>query len=376
MRVPFVDLYALHRPQEAEFKALFQRVLEKSSFILGPEVKQFEENFAFYLGVEHCVALNSGTAALHLAFAALGIKAGDEVITVANTFIATAEAVDAVGAKPVFVDCDPVSYNMDVKLVEARINERTKALVPVHLYGQPADLEPLMTIARRHNLALVEDACQAHGAHYKGSKAGTLGDASCFSFYPGKNLGCFGEGGALVTNDAELALRVRKLRDHGSAKKYYHDMPGYNFRLEGLQGGILNLKLPHLDAGNERRRALAARYNQLLAGSGVVTPVEMPYAKHVYHLYVIQCDDREGLQKHLAEKGIDTGLHYPVPLHLQVAYESLGYKKGDFPVSERLAGRILSLPMYPDMGFEAVEYVAAAVKEFVECAETASARVR
>ncbi len=364
MNVPFVDLKAQHRELEREIKDVFARILGNTSFILGPEVKAFEEAFSRYLASRHCVAVNSGTAALHLTLLALGIGPGDEVITVPHTFIATAEAISAVGARPVFVDVDPISYTMDPARVETTITKRTRAILPVHLYGQPADLDPLVDIARRYNLAVVEDACQAHGAEYKGRKAGTLGAAGCFSFYPSKNLGGCGEGGAVVTDDQDLAERVRMLRDHGSLRKYEHRFPGYNFRMEGIQGGILALKLQHLDAWNERRRALAQRYNRLLVDCGVVTPTEMPYARHAYHLYVIQSEHRDALRDYLAKQGIESGMHYPVPLHLQEAYRPLGYKPGDFPVAERLAQQSLSLPMYPEMSPEAVDMVASRINEF------------
>jgi dTDP-4-amino-4,6-dideoxygalactose transaminase len=259
---------------------------------------------------------------------------------------------------------------MDPALVEAAITPRTRALLPVHLYGQPADMDALLEIAGRHNLALVEDACQAHGAEYKGRKAGTMGVAGCFSFYPGKNLGCLGEGGAVLTNDSELAERVRMLRDHGSTQKYEHRLPGYNFRMEGLQGGFLSVKLKHLDGWNELRRAAAKNYSQLLSGSGLVLPMEMPYAKHVYHLYVVQAEDRKIVRQHLLSAGIETGLHYPTPLHLQEAYSSLGYEKGTFPVTERLAGRIFSLPIYPDLTDEKIEQVASALVEALRCQTT------
>ena len=370
MKIPFVDLGAQHRQLETELQAAVQRVFQRSSFILGPEVERFEAEFASYLNATSCVAVSSGTAALHLVLHALGIGPGDEVITVPNTFIATAEAISAVGARPVFVDVDPIAYTMDPTLVERAITARTRAILPVHLYGQPADLDPLMAIARRHNLTIIEDACQAHGAEYKGRKAGTLGTAGCFSFYPSKNLGGCGEGGAVVTSDAELAERIRLLRNHGSISKYEHRFPGYNFRMEGLQGAFLAVKLKYLDKWNERRRMLAKHYDQLLAGSAVVTPTEMPYAKHVYHLYVIQAENREALRQHLAEQGIETGLHYPIPLHLQEAYRSLGYRRGDFPVAERLAERALSLPMYPDLTFEAVEHVASPILESLPCPMT------
>ena len=372
MKVPFVDLSAIHKPLEQEFNAVFQRVLDRSSFILGPEVKRFEEAFASYLGADHCITVNNGTTALHLVLAALGIGAGDEVITVPNTFIATAEAVSAVGAKPVFVDVDPISFTMDPALVERAITNRTKAILPVHLYGQCADLDRLLAIAECHNLFLIEDACQAHGSEYKDRKAGTVGIAGCFSFYPGKNLGALGEGGAIATNDAALAEKLRMLRDHGSLRKYEHTLPGFNFRLEGLQGGFLAVKLPHLDTWNNERRQIATFYNEKLRDANLTLPVEMPYGKHVHHLYIIQTDNRDEVKQQLAEKGIDTGLHYPVPLHLQDAYRDLGYKKGDFPVSERLSQHILSLPMYPGLSIEAAEYVVSTLAESVKCQAAAS----
>lgn len=363
MKVKFVDLHAMHAPLMDEFRQVFERVLENSSFILGSEVSRFEQAFAQYLGVDHAVAVSNGTVALELALLGMGVGPGDEVITVPNTFIATAEAVSAVGARPVFVDVDPVSYNMDPTLVERAITPRTRVILPVHLYGQTADMEPLLEIAARHGLKVLEDACQAHGAEYKGKKAGSMGAAGCFSFYPGKNLGALGEGGAVVTSDPELAAKMKLLRDHGSQRKYEHSVPGYNYRLEGLQGGFLAVKLPHLDSWNDRRRIVAEHYDTLLAGNGTITPVQMPYAHHVYHLYVIQADDREQLRKDLNAAGVETGLHYPGPLHLQEAYKSLGYKQGDFPVCERLAGRILSLPMFPDITREQVEFVVSVIKE-------------
>jgi len=363
MKVPFVDLYQQHQEIEAELVEVFQRVLQKSSFILGPEIQRFERDFASYMGSTECVAVNSGTAALQIVLLGLGVGPGDEVITVPNSFIATAEAITAVGGRPVFVDVDPISYNMDPAQLEAVITSRTAALLPVHLYGQTADLYPLQEIAKRHNIHLVEDACQAHGATYKGNKAGSIGIAGCFSFYPGKNLGCLGEGGAVVTNDAELAQHLRMLRDHGSGRKYEHRVPGYNFRLEGLQGGFLSVKLRHLDSWNGRRRAAAKRYNELLADSGLKLPGEMAYGQHVYHLYIIQSDDRDGLRQQLNAAGIETGLHYPVPLHLQEAYANLGYKKGEFPVSERLSEHTLSLPMHPGITEQQLQHVASVILE-------------
>ena len=364
VKVPFIDLTAQHSAIEHELLEVFQRVVQNSTFILGPEVKRFEGSFASYLGASQVVAVNSGTAALHLVLQAFGIGPGDEVITVANTFIATAEAISAVGARPVFVDVDAISYTMDASKLEGAITKRTRAIIPVHLYGQAADLDPILALAHRINLLVIEDACQAHGAEYKGRKAGTLGQAGCFSFYPSKNLGCCGEGGAVVTDDADLAQRVRMLRDHGSVRKYEHRWPGYNFRMEGLQGAILAFKLRYLDEWNNRRRALAARYNQLLADPGVVVPAEVPYARHVYHLYVIQSEQRDALRDYLATRGIQTAMHYPVPIHLQEAYRTLRYKPDTFPVTERLARESLSLPMYPEMDPKAVDYVASAISDF------------
>ncbi|MEO8726802.1 MAG: DegT/DnrJ/EryC1/StrS family aminotransferase [Acidobacteriaceae bacterium] len=359
MKIPFVDLRALHSSIEPELLEVFHRVMSNSSFVLGPEVEEFERAFASYLGVRHCVGVSNGTAALQLALASLGIGAGDEVITVAHTFIATAEAISAVGATPVFVDIDPLSYTMDASRLEEAITKYTRAIIPVHLYGQTADMDAILEVAQAHGLAVVEDACQAHGAEYKGKKAGSLGTLGCFSFYPGKNLGACGEGGAVVTNDSELAQLLRMWRDHGAQKKYEHQFPGLNLRMEGLQGGILAVKLAHLDRWNAQRREAAVLYGSLLEGSPLVRPAEASYGEHVYHLYVIQSDDRDGLRQQLNGAGIETGIHYPVPVHLQQAYRSCGYSRGDLPVTEMLAERILSLPMYPGISSGAVEKVAA-----------------
>ena len=366
MKVPFADLRALHAPLRAELTEVFERVVDNNSFILGPEVQNFEKAFASYVGVEHCIAVNNGTTALQLALMALGIKEGDEVITAVNTFIATAEAISAVGARPVFVDVDPRSCNMDPEEVAQAITPRTRAIIPVHLYGQCADMDPLMDLASKHGLPIIEDACQAHGAEYKGHKAGSMGVMGCFSFYPGKNLGALGEGGAVVCSDPSLAQKMQMLRDHGSVRKYEHSFPGYNLRLEGLQGGFLAVKLKHLDKGNDQRQAAAGLYDMLLQDSEILTPAVMPNSKHVYHLYVVQTEDRDGLKQRLAERGIETGLHYPVPLHMQEAYRHLSDKT--FPVAESLARRILSLPMFPTITREQVEYVCSAVLEFSACA--------
>ncbi|HEX8458766.1 MAG TPA: DegT/DnrJ/EryC1/StrS family aminotransferase [Pyrinomonadaceae bacterium] len=366
--IPFVDLQAQYRAIKGEVDEAIGRVLENAAFILGREVEAFETAFAEYLGARFCVGVSSGTAAIQLAVTACGAGAGDEVIVPANTFFATAEAVSTAGAVPVFVDADPVSYNIDANRIEAAITERTRAIIPVHLYGQAADLDPIFALAARHNLVVIEDAAQAHGATYKDRRVGARGRANCFSFYPGKNLGAYGEGGAVVTDDAEVARRVRLLRDHGSERKYRHEIVGYNFRLEGLQGAVLGVKLKHLDRWNELRRAHAARYRELLSGlcdeGALVLPREMDDARHVYHLYVVQTGARDALQQHLAAADIQTGIHYPVPVHLQPAYSSLGHRAGDFPVAERLAERVLSLPMYPELTAAQIERVAERVRSF------------
>jgi dTDP-4-amino-4,6-dideoxygalactose transaminase len=293
----------------------------------------------------------------------MNIGPGDEVITVPHTFIATAEAISAVGAKPVFVDIDPISFTMDPALIEAAITSRTRIIIPVDLYGQVADMDSIQAIADRHGIAVLEDACQAHGAEYKGRKAGSFGVAGCFSFYPGKNLGACGEGGAVTTNDADLAQKIRLWRDHGSSKRYEHVFPGLNMRMEGIQGGILAVKLKYLDQWNDQRRQAAAEYDAALSGTEFEIPTEMPYNRHVYHLYVVQSNNRDALRSQLAEVGIESGLHYPIPLHLQEAYRFLGYKEGDFPVTERIKGRILSLPMYPGIPSEAISQVVSGLKE-------------
>lgn len=363
MTIPFVDLKSLHMEIGEELREVFDRVLRESSFVLGPEVQRFEQEFAAYVGTSHCVAVSSGTAALQLSLVSLDVGPGDDVITVPHTFIATAEAITAVGARPVFVDIDPVSFTMDPDLLEEVITPLTRAIIPVDLYGQVADMDPILRIASRHGIPVIEDACQAHGAEYKGRKAGGFGSAGCFSFYPGKNLGACGEGGAVTTDDAELAARVRLWRDHGSAKRYEHIFPGLNMRMDGIQGGILSVKLKYLDQWNERRRRVAAQYDAALKDADLQTPVEMEYSRHVYHLYVVQAGNRDALRESLSRTGIECGLHYPTPLHLQAAYRFLGYQKGDFPVTEELTKRILSLPMYPGISTEAIERVAAGIWE-------------
>lgn len=349
-QVPFIDLPAQFRALQPEIDRALEPIFQSTGFILGPAVAQFEEAFAQYINGKYCVSLNSGTAALHLALMALDIGPGDEVITAANTFIATAEGISFVGATPRFVDADPVTYNIDVSKIESAITSRTRAIIPVHLYGQPADMDAILEIASKHNLKVIEDACQAHGAVYKGTRVGTASDVSCFSFYPGKNLGAAGDGGAIVTNNARIADKVRLLRDHGSRKKYEHEIVGHNFRLDTLQAAILNVKLPHLDDWNNARKKHAEYYGRKLSGApNVVTPVIAPGVESVFHLYVVQVPNRRQVQDAMSDAGVQTGIHYPVPIHLQPAYKELGLEAGDFPVAEELSGKILSLPMYAEL---------------------------
>ena len=361
--IPFLDLRAQYQSIKDEVDPAVIQVMESTQFVLGPEVKAFEEEFAAYSGADHGIAVNSGTSALHLALLAAGVGPGDEVITVPFTFIATAAAVAYIGAKPVFVDVDPQSYTMDVGQIEAAISERTKAILPVHLYGQAADMDPILQIAELHGLAVVEDAAQAHGARYKDRPVGSIGDLGCFSFYPGKNLGAYGEGGIVVTNNADYAHKVRILRDWGQERKYHHDLLGFNYRMDGFQGAVLRIKLRRLEAWTEARRANAATYDALLASYGIQPPPALPERRHVYHVYAIRTTERERLQKALSEREIHTGIHYPIPVHLQPAFADLGYQAGDFPCSEQVANEVLSLPMYPELTEEQVAIVCKAVKE-------------
>lgn len=375
MQVPFLDLKAQYNSIKEEVNKAIQEILDNTAYILGNSVKNFEKEFAKAHNVKHCVGLSSGTDGNHLALWALGIKPGDEVIIPANTFIATAWGATLCGATPVFVDCHPDSYNIDPQKIEASITPRTKAIVAVHLYGQPADMDALRDIASLKNIHLVEDCAQSHLAEYKGNKTGGLSEASSFSFYPGKNLGAYGEAGAVCTNDDELADYFLKLREHGQSKKYYHQTYGHNYRMEGIQGAVLGVKLKYLPKWTEGRRKVAEKYRELLGKfDKIVLPKEMEYAKHVYHLYVIQVNAssdlkknselRDKLKDHLQEKGISTGLHYPVPLHLQECFKHLGYKEGDFPVTEKLAFTGLSLPMFPELTDEQIYYVSESIKEF------------
>jgi dTDP-4-amino-4,6-dideoxygalactose transaminase len=360
--IPFVDLKAQYASIKDEVNTAIQGVLESCQFTLGSEVAAFEQEFAVYCHSEHGVGVNTGTSALHLALLAAGVGPGDEVVTVPFTFVATVAAIHYTGARPVFVDIDPRSFTMDVSALERVITEKTKVVLPVHLYGQPADMEPILAVAKRHDLIVIEDAAQAHGAEYKGRRAGSLGDMGCFSFYPGKNLGAYGEGGMVVTSNAEYARTIRMLRDWGAERKYEHVLKGYNFRLEGIQGAVLRVKLRYLDAWTEARRAAAARYDLLLSGSGIPTPEVMPYARHVYHLYAIRAPQRQAWQKALADQGIQTGIHYPIPVHLLPAYADLGYSRGQFPHAERAANEVLSLPMYPELTAAQCEVVCSALR--------------
>ncbi|HEY1303109.1 MAG TPA: DegT/DnrJ/EryC1/StrS family aminotransferase [Vicinamibacterales bacterium] len=362
--VAFVDLVAQHSSIDAELTAATARVLRDAEFILGRDVGDFEGAFAKYCGCQHAVGVDSGTSALELALRAYGIGPGDEVILPANTFIATALAVSCAGATPVLADIDPLTYTLDVSRVADAITPRTRAVLPVHLYGQPADMDPILDLAREHALVVIEDACQAHGAEYKGRRVGSLGHAAAFSFYPSKNLGACGDGGIVVTRDPDVARSLQMLRNYGQERKYHHLTIGFNRRLDNLQAALLTIKLKHLDAWNDARRRRAERYSSLL-GDAVVVPRVAAYANPVWHLYVIQSDDRDRLQACLNERGIATGIHYPIPIHLQPAYSGLGYRKGDFPITEGIADRILSLPMYPELPVDAVEEVARAVRAFV-----------
>jgi dTDP-4-amino-4,6-dideoxygalactose transaminase len=389
-KISFLDLVSLHQGLETALIEVFQKALRAASFVGGPMLEEFEQEFARFCDTPYCVGLASGTDAVRFALMAAGIRPGDLVITVPHTFIATTEGISQAGARPDFVDVDERTYNMDpVKLQEyldrdcyydrqtgktfhRKLNLPVTAVVPVHLYGQTADMDAILESARKYNLVVVEDACQAHGAEYyskkegRWKKAGSMGHAAAFSFYPGKNLGACGEAGAATTHDPEIARKMRMLRDHGQAKKYYHDIEGYNGRLDSIQAGILTVKLRHLPEWNRERQRVATVYHELFTSiDGVIAPHCPDWARAVYHLYVIRVQDRAGLQKYLSEKNIDTGIHYPVPLHLQKAYDSFGYRKGDFPVTELVASEILSLPMYPQLQPDQQRSVAQGVAEFV-----------
>ena len=360
--IPFVDLKAQYRSIKEEIGSAIDSVLESGCYVLGEQVTRFEEDFASYCDARYGIAVNSGTSALHLALLAAGIGPGDEVVTTPFTFVATVAAICYTGARPVFVDIEPLSYTMDANQLENAITQRTKAILPVHLYGQSADMDPILEIARRQGLIVIEDSAQAHGSEYKRQRVGSIGDLGCFSFYPGKNLGAYGEGGMVVTNDSEYARTIRMLRDWGQEVKYQHVLRGFNYRMDTIQAAILRVKLRHLEAWIEDRRANAVHYQQLLASSGVQFPEEMHYTRHVYHIYAVRTLNRDIVQQDLHAKGIQTGIHYPTPVHLLKAYEDLGYKKGAFPHSERAASEVLSLPMYPELPYDAINEIAHCIR--------------
>ena len=365
IEVPFLDLKAQHAPLRDQFDRAIAKVIDSGAFAGGPFVTKFEDEFAAFCGCEHAIGLGSGTEALWLALLGLNVGPGDEVITVPTTFMATAEAISYCGATPVFVDIDERTYTMDPAEIPAAITPKTKAIIPVHLFGQPADMDPILEVAREHNLFVIEDAAQAQGAEYKNRKAGTIGDAGCFSFYPSKNLGAFGEAGAVVTNNSKLQEKIRMLRDHGQVRKYYHTMIGWNCRMDGIQAAVLSVKLPHLKRGNDLRRAHALKYNEALAKTeDLVIPIEASYAQHIYHVYTIRVKERAEFMRSLADRGIGCGVHYPVPIHLQEAYHGLGYKEGSFPIAERTAEEFVSLPMFPELSETQLERVIDAVKDY------------
>lgn len=361
--IPFLDLKAQYLSIKPEIDTAVLKILESTQFVLGEEVAAFESDFAAYCGTSHAIAVNSGTSALHLALLAAGVGPGDEVITIPFTFVATVSAIGYTGATAVFVDIDPRSFTMDPAQLEAAITPRTKAIVPVHLYGQMADMNAILAIANRHGIPVIEDACQAHGAEYHGSRAGSLGVSGCFSFYPGKNLGAYGEGGIVVTSNDEHAKKIRMLRDWGQEKRYHHVMKGFNYRMDGIQGAVLRVKLRYLEQWTESRRSHARQYDALLRDSNVETPKELPGRRHVYHIYAVRTADRDGLARLLQADGVQTGLHYPIPVHLQEAHRDLGYKRGDFPQSEAAADQVLSLPMFPELSPSRIEQVATAVRQ-------------
>jgi dTDP-4-amino-4,6-dideoxygalactose transaminase len=360
--IPYVDLQAQYQALKPEIDAAVLAVLDKAQFILGPAVAAFEKDFAAYCRTTEAIGVNSGTSALHLALLAAGVGPGDEVITVPYTFVATVAAIEYAGAKPVFVDVEPGYWTMDPAQIARAITPRTKAIIPVHLYGQPADMDPILDVAQRHGLKVIEDACQSHGSEYKGRRCGSMGDLGCFSFYPGKNLGAYGEGGAVVTNDAAMAEKIRLLRAWGEEVRYEHKYRAFNYRMDGVQGAVLGVKLRHLEAWTEARRRHAAEYTRVLATTPARPPMERPGSRHVYHIYAVQLPDRDAWRARFTVAGVQTGVHYPIPVHLQPAYRDLGYARGDFPVSEAIAGEVLSLPMFPELTSEQIGEVAGVIR--------------
>lgn len=363
--VPLVDLYAQYEPLKDEIRSSWDAVLKNMRLFLGPNVQSFEHEFANYCGVSHAIGVSDGTNALHIALRSVGVGPGDEVITISHTFIATVEAILLSGAKPVFVDINPDTYLMDIRQIETKITPRTKAILPVHLYGQCVDMDSILDIAKRYKLLVIEDACQAHGATYKGHKAGSMGDIAGFSFYFTKNLGAYGEGGMITTNNPDFANNVKMIRDHGSEKRYYHDMLGWNGRLDELQAAALRIKLKHLDHWNEKRRENAEYYRKCLTGSGIVLPLEAEGNIPVYHLFVIRTKVRDQLREYLSAHGVGTGIHYPVPIHMQNYYNNLGEGEGSLPVTEQITREILSLPMYAELTTEQIDWVVENIKTFI-----------
>jgi len=375
MRVPLVDLTAQFQPIKQEVLHAIEDVLDSMHLFLGPNTQAFEEEFAGYCGARSCISVANGTDALHLALRAAGVGPGDEVITVAHTFFASTEAIVMAGATPVYVDTDPRTYLMDVDQIEARISSRTKAIMPVHLYGQMADMDAIMAIAARHDLVVIEDEAQAHGAEYKSRKAGSIGQLGCFSFYYSKNLGAYGESGAVVTSDPELARRLRLLRDHGSEHRYHHAEYGFNSRMDEIQAAVLRIKLRYLDTWNTQRRERAATYDRLLATANVGLPVTGADRSHIYYVYVIRSAERDALQRRLAEREIGTGVHFPIPIHLQPATRTLGYRPGDLPQTEQAAREVLSIPMYPELAPDQQEWVAAGITSVPAYVTTSRSKV-
>lgn len=363
--LPVVDLRAQYSRLREEVAEALQEVADSMFYVLGPKVEAFEKEFAAYVGAKHCIGVNSGTSALHLALICAGVGGGDEVITVPMTFVATSWAISYVGANPVFVDVDPATYTMNVEQVEKQITRKTKAFLPVHLYGQPVDLAPLQELSERHGIPIIEDAAQAHGARYRGKGAGTFGLCGCFSFYPGKNLGAYGEGGAVVTDNDGIAARLRSLRDHAQEKRYYHEEIGFNYRMDAFQGAVLGIKLKYIEHWTENRRLLAARYNELLGDLPLQLPAEAPDRRHVWHLFVVLHRERDRIREQMETRRIATSLHYPVPVHLQKAYRHLRYRVGDFPVTERIARECMTLPLYPEMTFAQQDRVVEALHEII-----------
>ena len=363
--IPFMNIPAQMAPIRADIEAAIARVLDTCQFTLGDEVAAFETEFAAYCNTDYAMGVNTGTSALHLALLAAGVGPGDEVITVPHTFVATVAAVCYTGARPVLVDVDPATLNIDVRGIEAKITAKTKVILPVHLYGQPADMDPILAIAKKHRLLVIEDAAQAHGAEYKGKRAGSIGDMGCFSFYPGKNLGACGEGGMVTTNNREYAEKIRMLRDWGMKERYYHDLRGYNFRMEGIQGAVLRVKLRHLDTWTDARRERAALYDRLLSETEMQRPASLDDIRHAHHLYVVRVAERDRVRQELLHQGVQTNIHYPIPVHLQKGYADLGYRQGDFPHAEQAAREVLSLPFFPELTPEQIQRVVHHLQQIV-----------